>query len=428
MRIESVRALEILDSRGNPTLSVSVTLADGTTASAQVPSGASTGKHEAVELRDGNDWRYGGKGVLRAVQSVGDLEFLGDLQPDAEDQSAIDRKLIELDGTPDKSRLGANAILGVSCAVARAVAASRGIPLWKSLADTFGTKPKFPAPMVNILSGGAHAGRQIEFQDFLVMPRAFRTMRETLEGIAGIHRAAGSVLRERGYRLTGVADEGGWGPALQSNREALEILCAAIERAGFRPGEDFAIAIDVAASQFYRDDMYHLATENRVLTRDEMISLLDEWRKKYPVVSIEDALEEDDWDGWTALTKRMGGDVQLIGDDLFTTNPERVRRGIESGAANAVLVKMNQIGTLTETFVVLRIARKAGYRAVVSARSGETEDSFLADLAVASGAGQIKIGSVTRSERLAKYNRLLEIEAWEGLGVGRIQTRDSARW
>lgn len=413
MRIESVRALEILDSRGNPTLSVSVTLSDGTTASAQVPSGASTGKHEAVELRDDADDHYGGKGVLRAVANVNALGFL---PADAEDQSAIDRKLIELDGSPDKSRLGANAILGVSCAVARAVAASRGIPLWKSLADTFGTKPKLPVPMVNILSGGAHAGRQIEFQDFLVMPAAFRTMRETLEGIVKIHRAAGVVLRERGYTLTGVADEGGWGSALQSNREALEILCAAIERAGFRPGEDFAIAIDVAASQFYRDDMYHLATENRVLARDEMITLLDEWRKKYPVVSIEDGLDEDDWDGWTALTKQLGEGVQVIGDDLFTTNPDRVRRGVKRGVANAVLVKMNQIGTLTETFEVLRIAREAGYRAVISARSGETEDSFLADLAMASGAGQIKVGSVTRSERLAKYNRLLEIEAWEGLG------------
>ena len=415
MRVESVRALEILDSRGNPTLSVSVTLSDGTTASAQVPSGASTGKHEAVELRDGNDWRYGGKGVLRAVQSVESLEFLGYLQPDAEDQRAVDRKLIELDGTPDKSRLGANAILGVSCAVARAVAKSRKIPLWKSLTDSFGTKPKLPVPMVNILSGGAHAGRQIEFQDFLVMAAAFRTIRETLEGIVKIHRAAGVVLRERGYTLTGVADEGGWGPALGSNREGLEILCVAIERAGFRPGEDFAIAIDVAASQFYCDGAYRLATENRVLARDEMIALLDEWRKKYPVVTIEDGLDEDDWDGWTALTKRMGGDVQLVGDDLFTTNPDRVRWGIERGAANAVLVKMNQIGTLTETFEVLRIARGAAYRAVVSARSGETEDSFLADLAVASGAGQIKVGSVTRSERLAKYNRLLEIEAREGI-------------
>lgn len=411
--ISKVEALEVLDSRGNPSLSVTVTLSDHTRASVQTPSGASTGKHEAVELRDGDSGRYGGKGVLRAVRNV-ECELEPALRGmDAENQPAVDRRMIELDGTPNKSRLGANAILGVSCAVARAVAASRRLPLWRVLGETYDIKPRLPVPMVNIISGGAHAGRQIEFQDFLVMPRGFATLRESIEAVIRIHRSAHDLLRGRHYHLTGVADEGGWGPSLASNREALELLTTAIMRAGFSPGREFEIAIDVASSQFYQGNVYHLASEGQDLTRDEMIALLDQWRQDYPVASIEDGLEEDDWEGWVLLTRRLGSAIQLIGDDLFTTNPSRLQRGIDQGAGNAVLVKMNQIGTLTETFEVLRLARQAGYHAVVSARSGDTEDSFLADLVVASGAGQVKIGSVTRSERLAKYNRLLEIEARE---------------
>lgn len=412
-RIATIEALEILDSRGSPSLSVTVTLSDQTRASAHIPSGASTGAHEAVELRDGDTTRYEGKGVLRAVQNV-ERELGPALRGmDAEDQRVIDQRMIDLDGSPNKSRLGANAILGVSCAVARASARSRQMPLWRRLAEMCGLTPRLPVPMVNILSGGAHAERRIEFQDFLIVPRGFATLRDSLEAIVRIHRSARDLLRERGIEVTGVADEGGWGPAFTSNHAAVDLLSTAILRAGFSPGRELDIAIDVAASHFYKDGVYRLASEGRALTRDEMIGLLEEWTWQYRVASIEDGLDENDWEGWATLTRRLGSRVQLVGDDLFATNPSRVRRGIDEGAANAVLVKMNQIGTLTETFETLRTASSAGYRTVVSARSGETEDSFLADLAVASGAGQIKIGSVTRSERLAKYNRLLEIEARE---------------
>jgi len=404
--VRNVRALEILDSRGNPTVSVTVELSDGTQATAQVPSGASTGKHEAVELRDGDPSRYAGKGVLRAVANVNDVLGPAIRGRGVEDQAALDHRLIEIDGTPDKSRLGANALLGISCACARSVAQSRRVPLWQSLPS--GQTPKMPVPMVNIISGGLHAGSRIEVQDFLVIPHGFPDLAAALEGIVKVHRAAEGVLLEREYTLTGVADEGGWGPALESNQEALDILADAIARTGL--DDHFSIALDIAASHFHQDGRYHLKTENRTLTAAEMIQLLSDWTSNYPITSIEDGLEEDDWHGWRALTKKLGSRVQLVGDDLFTTNPERVRYGINIGAANAVLVKMNQIGTLTETFEVVRRAREAGYSAVISARSGETEDSLLADLAVACGTGQIKIGSVTRSERLSKYNRLLEID------------------
>lgn len=405
--IERVHAREILDSRGNPTVSVTVVLSDGTEATAQVPSGASTGKHEAIELRDGDPNRYAGMGVLRAVANVNDVVAPAIRGMNAEDQTALDSRMIEMDGTPAKSRLGANALLGVSCAVARAAAVHRRVPLWKSLPS--GQTPAMPVPMVNILSGGRHAGGRIEVQDFLVIPRGFPSLADALEGIVKMHRAAEGVLLERGYRLTGVADEGGWGPALKSNEEGVEVLADAIARAGIE--NQFTIALDIAASHFHRDGRYDLKTENRTLSSGEMIEMLEGWVENYPVTSIEDALEEDDWHGWHALTEKLGARIQLVGDDLFTTNPARLRYGVGIGAANAVLVKMNQIGTLTETFEVVRIAREVGYAAVISARSGETEDSFLADLAVATGAGQIKIGSVTRSERLAKYNRLLAIEA-----------------
>jgi len=326
----------------------------------------------------------------------------------ADGQAAIDRRMIEVDGSAAKSRLGANAILAVSCAVARAAAAARRIPLWRHLAGD--RVPLLPVPMVNILSGGHHAGFGIEFQDFLIVPRGFAMFAEALEAAVAVHRAARAVLDERGLAVTGVADEGGWGPRLRSNEQALEILTAAVERAGFTPGDRVAIAIDVAATHFYRNGRYGLRNEGRNLRSEEMVGLLEGWIAGYPVVSVEDGLAEDDWEGWRRLTAAVGDRVQLIGDDLFATNLARLERGIASGAANAVLVKMNQIGTLTETFEVIDRAREAGYRAVISARSGETEDAFLADLAVASGAGQIKVGSVRTSERLAKYNRLLKIE------------------
>lgn len=410
--VASLRAIEILDSRGRPTIAVQATLAGGATADAQVPSGASTGRHEALELRDGDPARYAGKGVLRAVEHVnGELNRL--LRGTA--ALEVDRRMIEADGTPDKSRLGANAILGVSCAVARALAGAAHVPLWQWLAKTAGTNPILPVPMVNILSGGLHAGRNIEFQDFLAIPHGFSCYREALEAVTAVHRTTESLLLAAGHRLTGVADEGGWGPWLESNEAALSILTAAIEQSGYRPAEQVSIALDVAATHFHHERSYRLKSEGRDLSSDGMGSLLDEWSRRYPLISVEDALEEDDWDGWMALTARLGARLQLVGDDFFTTNPTRVLRGIAHKAANAVLVKMNQIGTLTETFEVIRVARQAGYRSVISARSGETEDSFLADLAVASGAGQIKVGSVTRSERLAKYNRLLAIEAREAL-------------
>jgi enolase len=421
LTLRSLRALEILDSRGNPTVSVTAGLSDGTEATAHVPSGASTGVHEALELRDGDAARYGGKGVRQAVANVeGPLvEALAGIS--AEDLPALDRRMMELDGTANKSRLGANAILGVSCAVARAAAAARRVPLWRHLHESFPGQrtPSMPVPMVNILSGGLHAGRNIEFQDYLVMAHGFANTAEALEGIAAVHGRVRRLLAERGCVLTGVADEGGWGPLLPSNEEALSVLAEAA------PSRQFAIALDVASSHFYRHGRYELVTERRSLASGEMIELLAGWCRRYPVRSIEDGLAEDDWEGWRALTARLGSSVQIVGDDFFTTNPERVRRGIDTGAANAVLVKMNQIGTLTETFEVIEMARAAGYRAVISARSGETEDSFLADLAVASGAGQIKIGSITRSERLAKYNRLLEIEREPGLAYAAIGASSS---
>jgi enolase len=413
LRIEALRALEILDSRGNPTVAVRAELTGGTRAWAQVPSGASTGRHEAVELRDAESRRYGGKGVRRAVRNVNEILAPALRGLPAEDQAGLDAKLIELDGTPDKSQLGANALLGVSCAVARAVSMARREPLWKTLAG--GGEARFPLPMVNIISGGHHAGHNIEFQDFLIIPHGFETFHAALEATVQVHRAVREEIIGAGYALTGVADEGGWGPWVESNVRALELLSGAIVRAGFEPRAQVSIALDVAASHFHKEGRYHLRTEDRELDSAGMAALLEDWLERFAVVSIEDGLAEDDWDGWRLLTRRLGSKAQLVGDDFFTTNPERLRRGVRDGCANAVLVKMNQIGTLSETFEVARMARAAGYNAVISARSGETEDSFLADLAVASGAGQIKIGSITRSERLAKYNRLLELEEKSGL-------------
>lgn len=412
LTIEALSALEILDSRGRPTLEVQIALSNGTRAAAQVPSGASTGMHEALELRDRDQARYGGHGVLTAAMHV-EGEIATALRGmDASGQAAIDRTMIALDGTPGKSRLGANAILGVSCAVARATALARGEDLWQVL-NRMGSRERpavLPVPMVNILSGGWHAGFNFEFQDFLAIAHGFPTYAEALRAIAGIHGKTRELLVSRGCLLTGVADEGGWGPKLARNEDALRILTEAIETAGYRPAEQVSIAIDAATSHFYREGRYHLPSEGRVFETDELIELYAAWMARYPLCSLEDGLDQDDWAGWQRMTARLGAGMQVIGDDFFTTNPARLQRGIEMKAANAVLVKMNQIGTLTETFEVLDLAAAAGFRAVVSARSGETEDSFLADLAVGSGAGQIKVGSITRSERLSKYNRLLRLE------------------
>ncbi len=409
MKIQRIAGLEILDSRGRPTVAAICELGDGTRVQAHAPSGASTGKHEAHELRDGDPAWYAGRGVRTAVANLNQVLGPAVVGLNAFDQGAVDRALCAADGTANKSRLGANAILAVSCAVARAAAAAQRVPLWRSLMDN--RPAAMPLPMVNILSGGLHAGGNIEFQDFLVMPHGVVGYPQQLEAIVRVHAMTKQILDERGLVTTGVADEGGWGPRLESNEQAIEILTEAIGRTGF----EMSIALDVASSHFYRDGQYHLATEGRTLTAEGMADLLADWSARYPIRSVEDALEEDDWAGWRTVTQRLGDRLQLVGDDFFTTNLERVNRGIAEGCANAVLVKMNQIGTISETLAVIDRAREAGYRAVISARSGETEDSFLADLAVASGAGQIKIGSITRSERLAKYNRLLEIDAWEFL-------------
>jgi enolase len=411
VKIDSVHAREILDSRGRPTVEAELRLTDGTIALASVPSGASTGRHEAVELRDGDPSRFQGRGVLRAVASVNG-EIADALRGHDADLRAVDRLLVELDGTPDKSRLGANAILAVSLACARAEAGLAGVPLWRHL----GSEPLLPLPMVNILSGGLHAGRQLDFQDFLVIPVGAATYREALRLVVAVYEATADVLRERGLTVL-KADEGGFGPPLDSHAAALELLDIGVARAGLRPGDDVAYALDVAATHFHNPDdgTYELASEGRTCTPAELAELVAELAGRHPILSVEDALAEDDWDGWVAFTARLGGRMQILGDDLFTTNLERLERGIGLGAANAVLVKMNQIGTISETLAVVERAKRAGYRTVISARSGETEDPALADLAVGTAGGQIKVGSVAQSERLAKYNQLLRIE--EALGA-----------
>lgn len=408
MKIERVRAMEILDSRGTPTVQAEVLLSSGVRATAQVPSGASTGRHEALELRDGDPARYAGKGVLRAVENIDRILGPAVAGMAANHQSEIDRCLLG-----QGSAIGANATLAVSCAVARAAAVASGLPLWKHLGICLAgpRTPAMPVPMVNIISGGLHAGRNIEFQDFLVIPRGYPDLATSLEAVVRVHRATGVLLAERGCILTGVADEGGWGPRLDSNKDAAAVLRQAITESG----TNMDIALDVAATHFFveEDGSPRYRLEGRSLDAQSMADLLSGWIARYGITSIEDPLAEDDWDGWERITRQIGSRVTLVGDDLFVTNLDRLNRGIRTGAANSILVKMNQIGTLTQTFAVIDRARESGYGAVVSARSGETEDSFLADLAVASGAGRIKIGSITRSERLAKYNRLLEIERWE---------------
>ncbi len=407
-RIVQMHAREILDSRGDPTVEVDVVLEDGAWGRASVPSGASTGRHEAHELRDGEPERYLGRGVRKAVAGVNEEIALALPGTEALDQRAVDDRLRALDGTKTKRRLGANAILGVSLAVARAGAASAGLPLYRYLGGE--SAVELPVPMVNILSGGLHGGGNLDFQDYLVIPLLASSTSQAIEVSDAVYRAMKDVLKSRGVYEAGVADEGGYAPHLESNEQGLELMVEAIERAGFAPGRDAAIAVDVAASQFWHDGRYSLSVEGVELAAAELVGRLEEWARRYPILSIEDGLAEEDWAGWKLLTERLGARCQLIGDDLFVTQTERLRRGIESGVANAVLVKMNQVGTLTETLEVVELARRHGYRIILSARSGETEDDSLADLAVATASGQIKIGSVTRSERLAKFNRLLRIE------------------
>lgn len=400
-------AREILDSRGNPTVEVEVYLEDGTIGRAAVPSGASTGAFEACELRDGDKARYGGKGVLKAVENVNSIIGPAIQGFDATEQVAIDKLMIQLDGTDNKSKLGANAILGVSMAVARAAAQSLNLPLYQYLGG-FNAK-ELPVPMMNIMNGGAHADNNVDIQEFMIMPVGAASFAEGLRACAEVYHTLKNVLKAKGLS-TGVGDEGGFAPNLDSNEEALEVICQAITEAGYEPGKDFRLAIDAASSEFFENGQYNLAGEGKVKTAAEMVDFYEYLVGKYPIVSIEDGLAEEDWDGWKVLTERLGKKVQLVGDDLFVTNSQRLAKGIELGVANSILVKVNQIGTLTEAFEAMELAKRNGYTCVVSHRSGETEDAIIADIAVAVNAGQIKTGAPARSERVAKYNQLLRIE------------------
>jgi enolase len=408
--IVGVHAREILDSRGNPTVEVEVWLDNGIFERASVPSGASTGTFEAVELRDGGS-RYVGKGVLKAVDNVNSIiepELIG---YDPADQEELDRRLIELDGTENKGKLGANAILGVSMAAARAAARDHNLPLWAYIG---GLGPySLPTPIMNVVNGGAHADNNLDIQEFMLVPHGASSFAEALRMGAETYHALKKILRESNHS-TGVGDEGGFAPNFKANSEALSFLVNAITEAGYEPGVQIILAMDVAASEFYKDGAYNLEGEGRKLKADELADYYEELCGKYPIVSIEDGMSEEDWDGWALLTKKLGGKIQLVGDDIFVTNPVRFERGIKSGVANAILVKLNQIGTLTETLKVISIAKAAGYGAIVSHRSGETEDAFISDLAVATAAGQIKTGALARTDRVAKYNELLRIE--EALG------------
>lgn len=404
--IIDVYAREIMDSRGNPTVEVEVYLEDGTIGRAAVPSGASTGMFEAVELRDGGT-RYNGKGVLKAVANVNEIIAPAIEGYDASEQVAIDKIMCELDGTPNKANLGANAILGVSMAVARAAAESYDLPLFQYMGGS--NAKELPVPMMNILNGGAHADNNVDIQEFMIMPVGAASFSDCLCNCAEVYHTLKAVLKSKNL-ATSVGDEGGFAPNLSSNEEALQIICEAIRQAGFEPGKDFMLAIDAASSEFYENGTYNLAGEGVIKTSDEMIDMYELLCKKYPIISIEDGLAEEDWEGWKRLTERIGETVQLVGDDLFVTNTERLAKGIALGAANAILVKVNQIGTLTEAFNAIEMAKRAGYTCIISHRSGETEDSIIADIAVAVNAGQIKTGAPARSERVAKYNQLLRIE------------------
>jgi enolase len=411
--IAEIRAREVLDSRGNPTVETDVFLADGATGRAIVPSGASTGEHEAVELRDGDENRYLGKGVLKAVENVnGEIaDVLANY--DAADQRVLDAKMIELDGTENKGRLGANAILAVSMAAARAAASSFGLPLYRYLGGAGANV--LPTPMMNILNGGAHADNNVDFQEFMVMPVGASSFSEALRwGVEVFHKLK-AVLKKRGYN-TAVGDEGGFAPSLKSNVEAIEVVLEAIQQAGYKPGDDIAIALDPAASEFYQDGKYVFKKSDKsAKSSEDMARFWAKWANDYPIVSLEDGLAEDDWEGWKKLTELVGDKIQLVGDDLFVTNTERLQEGIDKGIANSILIKVNQIGTVSETLDAIDLARRNGYTSVISHRSGESEDTFIADLAVATGAGQIKTGSASRTDRIAKYNQLLRIE--EELGA-----------
>lgn len=407
-QILAIQAREILDSRGNPTVEAEVVLGDGSVGRAAVPSGASTGEHEAVELRDGDKDRYLGKGVMNAVNHINEeiSEALEDML--AEDQRDVDMRLIELDGTENKSRLGANAILAVSMATARAAADSFSLPLYRYLGGV--AAEVLPVPMMNILNGGAHADNNVDFQEFMVMPVGASSFSDALRWGVEVFHTLKSVLKKRGYN-TAVGDEGGFAPSLKSNVEAIELVLEAIQQAGYTPGEQIAIALDPAASEFYQDGKYVFKkSDNSTKSSEEMASYWAKWVEDYPIISIEDGLAEDDWDGWTALTQKVGSKIQLVGDDLFVTNTDRLHRGISEGVANSILIKVNQIGTVSETLDAIDLARRNGYTSVMSHRSGETEDTFIADLAVATGVGQIKTGSASRTDRIAKYNQLLRIE------------------
>ncbi|MCX6543448.1 MAG: phosphopyruvate hydratase [Acidobacteria bacterium] len=407
--IDSLTALEILDSRGNPTVRVVVTLANGVSAAACVPSGASTGENEAVELRDGDKTRYRGNGVLKAVEHVKSIIAPRLEGIDATRQPEVDAIMKELDGTPNKAKLGANAILGVSMAVARAAAAASDLPLYAYLGGAGAVR--LPVPMMNILNGGKHADNSVDFQEFMVMPVGASSFAEALRAGAETFHALKMILKKRGY-ATAVGDEGGFAPNLKSNEEACEVILEAIQAAGYKPGKDVSIALDPAASSFYEDGAYNLAKSGQgKKSHAEMTELYRDWIAKYPIVSIEDGLAENDWDGFRAHTETLGDQIQIVGDDIFVTNTEFIARGIRESSANAVLIKLNQIGTVTETVEAIEMCRRAGWGFVISHRSGETEDAFIADFAVAMGGGQIKTGSACRSERIAKYNRLLEIEA-----------------
>jgi enolase len=405
--IVDIIARQILDSRGNPTVEVDVVLESGARGRAAVPSGASTGAYEAVELRDGDKKRWGGKGVEKAVANVNTSIFEALCGLDPEEQMYIDQTMMKLDGTDNKSKFGANAILGVSMAVAKAVADELDVPLYKYLGGPYAHE--LPTPMMNIINGGAHADNPVDFQEFMIMPVGFDSFSEALRCGAEIFHALKKQLHDAGMN-TNVGDEGGFAPEVKSATQALDFIMKSIEAAGYKAGDDVAIALDSASTEFFKNGKYHLEGEGRTLTSDEMVSYYEELCDAYPIVSIEDGLAEDDWDGWVKLTKALGDRVQLVGDDLFVTNAKRLRQGIEMGAGNAILVKVNQIGSLTETFETIEMAKKAGYGIVMSHRSGETEDATIADLAVATNAGQIKTGSLSRSDRTAKYNQLLRIE------------------
>lgn len=424
--IEDIYAREILDSRGNPTVEVEVLLISGAVGVAAVPSGASTGRHEALELRDGDKKRYGGKGVLKAVDNVNEKIAEDLIGWDALDQAGIDAFLVGLDGTPNKSKLGANATLGVSLAVAKAAANALGLPLYRYLGGVGANT--LPVPMMNILNGGKHAADSTDLQEFMVVPAGAPTFGEALRWGAEVYHSLKAVLKEKGYN-TNVGDEGGFAPSLASNEEAIEVILAAIEKVGYKAGKDIYIALDPAATEFYEEGTYHLKKEGRKLTSAQMVDFYAHWVKSYPLISIEDGLAEDDWEGWKLLVQRLGDEIQVVGDDLLVTNVERLKRAIEEEAANSILIKVNQIGTLSEAIAAVEMARKASWTQVISHRSGETEDTTIADLAVALNTGQIKTGAPCRSERVAKYNRLLRIEdelgdtaTYPGLGAFKLKS------